>query len=128
MVLKSLKQQDSICLIAYLIVMDDIWGMEAWNDIERSFPKESNRSKGPVWNTSEEGFSQLKYLSFYHMNIENWNASEDQFPRLEVVVIEYCSRLERIPIDFAHLNELCEIKLFGCTQSVEESARKIQEE
>ncbi|KAH7848100.1 hypothetical protein Vadar_033797 [Vaccinium darrowii] len=29
----------------YFIVMDDIWGIEAWNDIQRSFPKEWNGSK-----------------------------------------------------------------------------------
>ncbi|XP_058201859.1 disease resistance protein RPP13-like [Rhododendron vialii] len=29
----------------YLIVMDDIWGIEAWNDIQRSLPKEHNGSK-----------------------------------------------------------------------------------
>ncbi|XP_058193923.1 putative late blight resistance protein homolog R1A-10 [Rhododendron vialii] len=29
----------------YLIVMDDIWGIEAWNDIQRSFPKECKGSK-----------------------------------------------------------------------------------
>ncbi|KAI8558127.1 hypothetical protein RHMOL_Rhmol04G0065200 [Rhododendron molle] len=29
----------------YLIVMDDIWGIEAWNDMQRSFPKECKGSK-----------------------------------------------------------------------------------
>ncbi|XP_058192292.1 putative late blight resistance protein homolog R1B-17 [Rhododendron vialii] len=29
----------------YLIVMDDIWGIEAWNDVQRSFPKERKGSK-----------------------------------------------------------------------------------
>ncbi|GAB2296713.1 hypothetical protein Dimus_030821 [Dionaea muscipula] len=29
----------------YLIVMDDIWGIDAWNDIQRSFPKECKGSK-----------------------------------------------------------------------------------
>ncbi|KAH7845903.1 hypothetical protein Vadar_007218 [Vaccinium darrowii] len=85
--------------------------------------------EGPVWNTSEEGFSQLKYLSLYNIpEIEEWNASEDQFPRLEVLVLEYCKKLERIPIDFGNLNELREIKLIGCTLSAEELAMKIQEE
>ncbi|KAH7846786.1 hypothetical protein Vadar_018180 [Vaccinium darrowii] len=85
--------------------------------------------QGPVWNISEEGFSQLKYLSLSLMNeMEEWNASEDQFPRLEVLVLKSCRKLKRIPIDFANLNELREIKLVECTRSVEESARKIQEQ
>ncbi|XP_058192374.1 putative late blight resistance protein homolog R1B-16 [Rhododendron vialii] len=84
---------------------------------------------GLVWNTSEleEGFSQLKYLKFRCMNIEEWNASEDQFPRLEVLLIDWCAKLKRIPIDFANLNELCEIKIRCSNSTLEESAREIQE-
>ncbi|XP_058201773.1 putative late blight resistance protein homolog R1A-10 [Rhododendron vialii] len=42
--------------------------------------------QGPIWNTNEleEGFSQLKCLRLQDLHIEGWNASEDQFPRLEV--------------------------------------------
>lgn len=84
---------------------------------------------GNVWNANQlEGFFQLKYLRFDFLNIVEWNASEDQFPKLEVLVIESCFSLKQIPIDFANLNELREIKLEECTQSVEDSAREIQEE
>ncbi|KAH7845426.1 hypothetical protein Vadar_001843 [Vaccinium darrowii] len=66
---------------------------------------------GPVWNISElEGFHQLKYLRFYLLDIEEWDASEDQFPNLEVLVLECCNRLNGIPIDFGNLNKLREIK------------------
>ncbi|KAH7846415.1 hypothetical protein Vadar_013792 [Vaccinium darrowii] len=79
---------------------------------------ECNACNGPVWETSGDGFSQLKYLSFDEMDeIEEWNASEDQFPRLEVLVLENCRKLERIPIDFADLNELREIR-YGMTTQV----------
>ncbi|KAH7847226.1 hypothetical protein Vadar_023467 [Vaccinium darrowii] len=84
---------------------------------------------GPVWDASElEGFPQLKYLKFNHLDIKKWNASEDQFPKLEVLVIEHCYKLKQIPIAFGNLNELREIKLVMCTRSAEELARKIQEE
>ncbi|KAH7846466.1 hypothetical protein Vadar_014309 [Vaccinium darrowii] len=77
--------------------------------------------QGQVWNANElEGFFQLRYLRFRNLNIMEWNASEDQFPRLEVLVIESCSSLKQIPFDFANLNELREIKLEYCTQSAEE--------
>ncbi|XP_058195755.1 putative late blight resistance protein homolog R1B-16 [Rhododendron vialii] len=84
---------------------------------------------GPVWNTSEleEGFSQLKYLKFEYLNIKEWNATEDQFPRLEVLVILSCKKLKRIPIDFANQNELREIDISYSRPSLEESAREIQE-
>ncbi|KAH7846666.1 hypothetical protein Vadar_016738 [Vaccinium darrowii] len=84
---------------------------------------------GLVWNASElEGFPELKYLKFYALDIEEWNASEDQFPKLEVLVIERCYKLKQIPIAFGNLNELREIKLVDCTSSAEELAREIQEE
>ncbi|KAH7847030.1 hypothetical protein Vadar_021074 [Vaccinium darrowii] len=84
---------------------------------------------GPVWNTSElEGFPQLKYLRFYYMDFKEWIASEDQFPKLEVLALEHCRKLERIPIAFDNLNELREIKLEWGRRSAEESAKEIQEE
>ncbi|XP_058202681.1 putative late blight resistance protein homolog R1B-17 [Rhododendron vialii] len=85
--------------------------------------------KGQIWNTSElEGFSQLKYLRLQDLDIREWNASEDQFPRLEVLVVKQCFYLERIPIDFANLNELREIEVKWSSRTTEESAREIQEE
>ncbi|XP_058201558.1 putative late blight resistance protein homolog R1B-8 [Rhododendron vialii] len=85
--------------------------------------------KGEVWNTSElEGFFQLKYLRLQDLDIQEWNASEDQFPRLEVLVVKQCFYLERIPIEFANLNELREIEVRRSCRSAEESAKEIQEE
>ncbi|KAH7847931.1 hypothetical protein Vadar_031757 [Vaccinium darrowii] len=85
--------------------------------------------EGQVWNANElEGFFQLKYLRFEYLNIVEWNATEDQFPRLEVLVLRHCRKLKGIPIDFANLNELRKIELDWCTRSAEDSAREIQEE
>ncbi|XP_058193910.1 putative late blight resistance protein homolog R1B-17 isoform X2 [Rhododendron vialii] len=85
---------------------------------------------GPVWNTSEleEGFSQLKYLRLEDLDIEEWSASAEQFPALEVLAIQLCKKLKGIPIDFAYLNELCKIEVEGSSLSAEESAKEIQEE
>ncbi|KAH7865587.1 hypothetical protein Vadar_008653 [Vaccinium darrowii] len=84
---------------------------------------------GPVWNTNElEGSFQLKYLRFDSLEIEEWNASEEQFPRLEVLVLRYCKKLKGIPIDFANLSELRKIELHYCSYSVKESAMEIREE
>ncbi|XP_058192293.1 putative late blight resistance protein homolog R1B-16 [Rhododendron vialii] len=84
---------------------------------------------GRVWNTSEleEGFSQLKYLRLDNLNIEEWIATEDQFPRLEVLVVRHCRKLKGIPIDFANLYNLREINVMWSSRSAEESAREIQE-
>ncbi|KAH7841238.1 hypothetical protein Vadar_027460 [Vaccinium darrowii] len=84
---------------------------------------------GPVWNTSElDGFPQLKYLRFSYLDIMEWIAFEDQFSKLEVLVLEGCYKLERIPNDFGNLNDLREIKLEMCRRSAEQSAKEIQEE
>ncbi|GAB2296079.1 hypothetical protein Dimus_030216 [Dionaea muscipula] len=85
---------------------------------------------GVVWDTTdlEEGFSRLRYLKFDHLQIEEWNASADQFPRLEVLEIGWCEYLKGIPLDFANLYDLREIKLHRCSESAEESVREIQEE
>ncbi|KAH7846121.1 hypothetical protein Vadar_010201 [Vaccinium darrowii] len=84
---------------------------------------------GPVWNTSElNGFPELKYLRFYDLDIKKWIADDDKFPKLEVLVLEFCRELEGIPIEFGNLNELREIKLEWCRGSAEESAWKILDE
>ncbi|XP_058210477.1 putative late blight resistance protein homolog R1A-3 isoform X3 [Rhododendron vialii] len=83
---------------------------------------------GPVWKTSDEGFSQLKYLKLEFLDIVEWNASEDQFPMLEILVLHRCKRMGQIPMDFANLNELRKIEVTECTSSAEKSAREIQEE
>ncbi|XP_058201768.1 putative late blight resistance protein homolog R1A-3 isoform X2 [Rhododendron vialii] len=85
--------------------------------------------QGPIWITSEveEGFSQLKYLRLQELDIKEWNASEDQFPRLEVLVVNHCTHLKQIPIEFANLNELCEIEVIRCSRSAEKSAKEILE-
>ncbi|XP_058195753.1 putative late blight resistance protein homolog R1B-17 [Rhododendron vialii] len=89
----------------------------------------SDACVGPVWNTSEleEGFSQLKYLKLANLDMKEWSASEDHFPKLEVLVIKWCNSMQQIPIDFANLNELREITITWSCRSAEESAREIQE-
>jgi hypothetical protein len=75
-----------------------------------------------------KGFPQLKYLRFFSLDIKEWHATEDQFPKLEILKLEDCRILEQIPIDFGNLNELREIKLDWCRRSVVKSANKILEE
>ncbi|XP_058193911.1 putative late blight resistance protein homolog R1A-10 [Rhododendron vialii] len=87
--------------------------------------------RGPVWDTSELEdlkFSQLKYLKLYLLDIEEWSVSEDQFPRLEVLVIQDCTFLDQIPFEFANLYDLREITVESSSRSAEESAMEIQEE
>ncbi|KAH7846958.1 hypothetical protein Vadar_020088 [Vaccinium darrowii] len=48
----------------------------------------NNACIGAVWDIGElEGFPELKYLRFSNLDIKEWNASEDQFPKLEYLVL-----------------------------------------
>ncbi|XP_058201763.1 putative late blight resistance protein homolog R1B-23 [Rhododendron vialii] len=85
--------------------------------------------RGPIWIAGEveEGFSQLKYLRLQDLDIKEWNAVKDPFPRLEVLVVNHCTQLKQIPIEFANLNELCKIDVIRCSRSAETSAKEILE-
>ncbi|KAF3682978.1 hypothetical protein FXO38_00991 [Capsicum annuum] len=58
-----------------------------------------------------------------------WDALEESFPQLETLVIKGCYMLEEIPLSFADIPTLRQIKLINCNnKSLEASAVKIKEE
>ncbi|XP_059656688.1 putative late blight resistance protein homolog R1B-16 [Cornus florida] len=82
---------------------------------------------GPLWETSDGGFCRLKFLRFYYMNIEQWNASSNHFPVLEHLVLHRCRKLEKIPSDLGNIDTLQMIEVSCCSDSVIYSAKQIQE-
>ena len=82
---------------------------------------------GKLWKVEEE-FQNLKFLSLDSLNITQWNASCDDFPKLERLVIQNCKDLEEIPEDFGNIYTLGMIEVHWCGRSAEESAKKIEEE
>ncbi|KAM3359131.1 hypothetical protein P3S68_022064 [Capsicum galapagoense] len=57
------------------------------------------------------------------------SALEESFPKLETLVIKGCYKLEEIPLSFADIPTLKQIKLINCNnKSLEASAVKIKEE
>ncbi|KAH7858669.1 hypothetical protein Vadar_026465 [Vaccinium darrowii] len=80
--------------------------------------------------TLKDTFLKWEELSILQTlpSLEKWNASTDQFRGLEILALRGCKKLEGIPIDFANLSELHEIKMEQCSRSANESAREIQEE
>ncbi|PHT39476.1 hypothetical protein CQW23_23049 [Capsicum baccatum] len=60
--------------------------------------------------------------------ISTWEASEDSFPQLETLVIEKCSELKEIPLSFADITTLKQIKLLYSKRSLKDSAEKIKKE
>ncbi|KAI5670255.1 hypothetical protein M9H77_10619 [Catharanthus roseus] len=59
------------------------------------------------------------------LEIEEFNASDDSFPRLQHFVVDECEYLQEIPIRFAGISTL---KIIEVDRYLESSARCIQEE
>ncbi|XP_059289534.1 LOW QUALITY PROTEIN: putative late blight resistance protein homolog R1A-3 [Lycium ferocissimum] len=80
------------------------------------------------WCLGDITFPKLKFLKLVELYISRWDASEASFPLLETLVIKKCIYLEEIPLSFADIPTLKQIKLIGCNKSLEASAVKIKEE
>ncbi|XP_049377009.1 putative late blight resistance protein homolog R1B-16 isoform X1 [Solanum stenotomum] len=81
-----------------------------------------------VWKVSEMGFPKLKSLLIEKKGLKNWKATDDSFPCLERVIIKNCRFLQEIPKEFADSMTLKRIELWGCTPSLVNFAKEIQEE
>ncbi|XP_049369982.1 putative late blight resistance protein homolog R1A-3 [Solanum verrucosum] len=87
----------------------------------------------PIFPQSEEWclgditFHKLKLLKLVNLEISWWDASEESFPLLETLVIKKCSNLEEIPLSFADIPTLKQIKLIDCyNESLMDSAERIK--
>ncbi|KAH0647260.1 hypothetical protein KY290_033250 [Solanum tuberosum] len=81
-----------------------------------------------AWEVSEMGFRNLKFLLIEKMDLKCWKATDDPFPCLERVIIKNCPSLQEIPKEFAYSMTLKRIELWGCTTSLVNFAKEIQEE
>ncbi|KAF3682987.1 putative late blight resistance protein -like protein R1B-14 isoform 2 [Capsicum annuum] len=74
-------------------------------------------------------FHKLKLLKLVNLCTTTWDASEESFPQLEKLVISFCCKLEEIPLSFADIPTLKQVKLIGpCADSLEASAVRIKED
>ncbi|KAH0637608.1 hypothetical protein KY285_037305 [Solanum tuberosum] len=81
------------------------------------------------WCLGDITFHKLKLLKLVQLGISRWDASEESFPLLETLVIKMCGHLEEIPLSFADIPSLKQIKLIGSwKESLEDSAVRIKEE
>ncbi|XP_059287002.1 putative late blight resistance protein homolog R1A-3 [Lycium ferocissimum] len=89
----------------------------------------SNACHGEVWRlTDEEKFKRLKFFLISWTNLKHWDASSDNFPHLQRLVLKNCIYLEKIPEDLGEICPLESIELHDCSTSTEVSARRIKEE
>ncbi|KAG8379030.1 hypothetical protein BUALT_Bualt07G0045800 [Buddleja alternifolia] len=80
------------------------------------------------WNSVEGGFRQLKVLKINGLCFKCWRAESTHFPKLEVLKLGDMEFLEEIPCGIGEIETLRTIKLEFCSDSVEESTKKIYEE
>ncbi|WMV47163.1 hypothetical protein MTR67_040548, partial [Solanum verrucosum] len=81
------------------------------------------------WCLGDITFHKLKFLKLVMLGISTWDASEESFPMLETLVIQYCDKLKEIPLSFADIPTLKQIKLIGHRkESLEASALQIEED
>ncbi|KAH0739237.1 hypothetical protein KY290_037942 [Solanum tuberosum] len=108
-----------------------IAGLPSLEYLELSALLQFRRKFRPVeeWCLEDITFHKLKFLKLVHLAISRWNASEESFPLLETLVISKCYKLEEIPLSFADILTLKQIKLIWCeNKSLEASAVRIKEE
>ncbi|MCD7462238.1 hypothetical protein HAX54_048115 [Datura stramonium] len=81
------------------------------------------------WCLGDITFHQLKVLKLVNLGISRLHASEESFPLLETLVIKSARAFEEVPLSFAYITTLKQIKLTGyLKESLEASAVRITEE
>ncbi|KAL0357418.1 UNVERIFIED_CONTAM: putative late blight resistance proteinR1B-8 [Sesamum calycinum] len=80
------------------------------------------------WEPDEGDFYQLRFLIMEKLDLKYWAADDNNFPRLEHLVIRHCSDLKEIPLRVGDIPTLKVIEVHECSSSVVDSARMIQEE
>ncbi|XP_074285966.1 putative late blight resistance protein homolog R1B-16 [Silene latifolia] len=83
--------------------------------------------EGEQWSTTGT-FKNLKYLRMEELNIKAWKASDDNFPKLERLVVRRCRSLDKIPEEFGYIGELMGIEAHWCHTSLVKSVLKIKRE
>ncbi|KAM3270826.1 putative late blight resistance protein R1A-10 [Capsicum chacoense] len=81
-----------------------------------------------VWELTEMGFLELRFLLLEESTLVYWRAADDYFPCLEHVVIRNCRYLHEIPQGFADSMTLQQIELHGCRPSLVTFVDRIQKE
>ncbi|XP_027075797.1 putative late blight resistance protein homolog R1A-3 [Coffea arabica] len=62
----ALKLKQALLRNRYLLVLDDLWGVEAWNLLEKSLPDDANGSRILITSRLQNLFLQLKLDSKVH--------------------------------------------------------------
>ncbi|CAI9095938.1 OLC1v1031982C1 [Oldenlandia corymbosa var. corymbosa] len=79
------------------------------------------------WEMSEDDeFEELKVLKLDSLQLVQWEASQNNFPSLERLVLRSCKNLQEVPPDFGKITTLQMIELMWCSSAAENSLGKIK--
>ncbi|KAL3499064.1 hypothetical protein ACH5RR_041796 [Cinchona calisaya] len=84
--------------------------------------------EGKVWDMEEVEFPKLKYLGLEYLDIVNWTGNGEHFPCLEKLVLKHLRTLEEVPSCLSWISTLEVIEVQGCTKSIVDLVKKIEEE
>ncbi|KAL8504247.1 hypothetical protein ACS0TY_022830 [Phlomoides rotata] len=91
----------------------------------------TNACVGERWDTRDCEFQKLRFLRLHGLySLREWNvASDEHFPKLQQLILLYCTNLQEIPSELGDITALELIDVGqGCPKSVAESAERIKEE
>ncbi|KAH0749311.1 hypothetical protein KY290_028543 [Solanum tuberosum] len=86
------------------------------------------RSQSFFWDVTNVEFRTLKFLTLISFQMKEWKASEESFPVLEELSLDYSLYLKEIPPSFADIPTLRLIELSKCIESLGVSAMNIKRE
>ncbi|XP_009608887.1 putative late blight resistance protein homolog R1A-3 isoform X1 [Nicotiana tomentosiformis] len=85
--------------------------------------------EGTYWRLNEDVvFQKLKYLRLQYGSLERWEATNDNFPMLEQLLLYGFRKLEEIPQSIGEIMILKLIQIERCSAAAVTSAKKIQQE
>ncbi|XP_055810076.1 putative late blight resistance protein homolog R1B-23 [Solanum dulcamara] len=80
-----------------------------------------------VWKVSNDEFPQLKVLKLEYLSLIEWTVADEAFGNLECLFLSYCTYLKGIPSCFGDICTLKYIEVENCNEIVAQSARDIRE-
>ncbi|XP_027076870.2 putative late blight resistance protein homolog R1A-3 [Coffea arabica] len=83
---------------------------------------------GETWEMGEGAFPKLRFLKLAYLDIVRWTASCDDFPPLQKLVLEGCSKLEEVPSCLGDIPTIEVIEVKWCHKSTASLVKQIQEQ
>ncbi|KAG5577977.1 hypothetical protein H5410_058111 [Solanum commersonii] len=80
------------------------------------------------WDASEDMYQSLKTLTLQEVDLSEWEADKETFPKLEELILERCYMLTEIPSVFGDIDTLKSIQVVKSKREVGDSAMEIKKD